>query len=114
MRVLTQPIGGYSINSDHPTPSIKSKLDTAAKILQRYPDLHVQIEGHADSTGSYAVNMKVGQRRADAAKAYLVEKGIAADRITAVSKGKTNPIAPNTTKETRWKNRRVQVVRLNK
>ena len=109
MQLLEKPVAGYTINNTSPIPSIKSRLDETAEILQRYPDLHIQIEGHACEIGSHAVNMQIGQRRADAVKAYLVEKGIAADRITSVSKGKTQPIAPNTTEENRRKNRRVEM-----
>jgi outer membrane protein OmpA-like peptidoglycan-associated protein len=108
-QVLDKPVAAYAINSASPSPSTKLELDEAAEILQRYPDLRVQIVGHACDIGSDAANVEIGQRRADAAKAYLVEKGIAADRITTVSKGKTQPVAPNTTEENRRKNRRVEI-----
>ena len=110
MQFLTTTIAGYPINIVTPTPSMKLKLDTVADILQRYPDLHVQIEGHTCNFGSDAVNMRIGQRRAEAAKACLVEKGIAADRITTVSKGRAEPVAPNTSEENRRKNRRILIL----
>jgi outer membrane protein OmpA-like peptidoglycan-associated protein len=54
--------------------------------------------------------MSIGLRRAEAAKAYLVEKGVAPERIQTVSKGETEPIVPNIGEENRRKNRRVKIV----
>jgi outer membrane protein OmpA-like peptidoglycan-associated protein len=57
--------------------------------------------------GTKAVNLSIGLRRAEAAKAYLVAKGVAAERIRTASKGETEPLVPNTSEENRRKNRRV-------
>ena len=66
--------------------------------------------GHADSTGSDAYNMKLSMRRAEnAVKAYLVSKGIEANRVYTEGKGERQPIASNRTKEGRAKNRRVEI-----
>jgi len=65
--------------------------------------------GNTDSVGTDAYNMALGQRRAQAVKAYLVSKGIDASRIYTESKGKSNPVASNATAEGRAKNRRVDV-----
>lgn len=65
--------------------------------------------GNTDSVGTDAYNMALGQRRAAAVKAYLVSKGLPADRIYTESKGKSNPVASNATAEGRAKNRRVDV-----
>jgi OmpA-OmpF porin, OOP family len=65
--------------------------------------------GNTDSIGTDAYNLALGQRRATAVKAYLVSKGIPADRIYTESKGKANPVASNTTAEGRAKNRRVDI-----
>ena len=110
MQRLGTPVDGYPIDIANPTPSIQSKLDAVAEILLRYPDLHVQIAGHTCNLGADAVNLQVGQRRADAAKAYLVEKGVAAHRITTVSKGETEPVVLNTSEKNRRKNRRILIV----
>lgn len=66
--------------------------------------------GHADSTGPDAYNMKLSVRRAEGAvKAYLVSKGIEANRVYTEGKGEKQPIASNRTKEGRAKNRRVEI-----
>jgi OmpA-OmpF porin, OOP family len=84
-------------------------VDNLAAVMKQYPDLKVTIEGHTDSVGSAALNKKLSQQRADAVKKYMVEKsGIDAKRLTAKGFGPDKPIASNTTKEGRQKNRRVE------
>jgi len=65
--------------------------------------------GHTDWTGSDAYNQKLSERRAASVKTYLVENGIDANRIYTEGKGKTSPVAPNTTREGRAQNRRVEI-----
>lgn len=65
--------------------------------------------GHTDSIGTDAYNQKLGQRRAEAVKAYLVSQGIDKNRIYTESKGESQPVADNRTREGRAKNRRVEV-----
>jgi outer membrane protein OmpA-like peptidoglycan-associated protein len=72
-----------------------------------------QIEGHTDSKGSDAYNLRLSQRRAQSVVQYLIEQiGVEADRLFAVGKGEQEPIADNSTGEGRQKNRRVQIVNL--
>lgn len=69
----------------------------------------VIVAGHTDSIGSDAYNQKLSMRRAEAVKAYLVSKGIAANRVTAEGKGEKQPVADNRKREGRAKNRRVEI-----
>lgn len=86
-----------------------SALDRAAKLLDQHLELKVQIAGHADSTGPEAFNLKLSKRRARSVVGYLVEKGVAEDRLTVRAFGEWSPIAPNETKEGRAKNRRCEI-----
>ena len=90
-------------------PEGKAKLDDLVDKLKAV-NLEVIIAiGHTDSIGSKAYNQKLSVRRAETVKAYLVSKGIDANRIQTKGKGKAQPIADNRTKEGRAKNRRVEI-----
>ena len=91
-------------------PEGKAKLDEAVALMKKYPDIHVDVNGYTDSIGSEAYNLKLSQRRAESAVAYLVSQGIAASRLTAKGFGKTNFVADNKTEEGRAKNRRVELI----
>ncbi len=88
----------------------KAKLDEVALKMQQEPRLKAVITGYADDRGSDEYNQRLGLRRAEACKEYLVkEKGISEDRIEARSGGESNPIGDNTTEEGRKQNRRVEI-----
>ena len=72
--------------------------------------LVVVVEGHTDSIGSDAYNMKLSQRRAATVRDYMVENGISPSRIKTEAFGKTKPIASNKTAAGRAQNRRVDIV----
>jgi outer membrane protein OmpA-like peptidoglycan-associated protein len=89
------------------TPNSYPALNELATIMQEDYALLLDIEGHTDNVGSDTSNLKLSEQRAEAAKQYLIQKGINAQRISATGFGETQPIAPNTTKEGRAQNRRI-------
>ena len=91
-------------------PEFYPILDEAAAELQKpaCAKKNVTIVGNTCNMGSDKYNMKLSEKRAAAAKQYLVGKGLSADRFTAVGKGESNPIADNKTKKGRAMNRRVE------
>lgn len=80
--------------------------------LQENPERRIEVRGHTDSTGSPAVNLDLSQRRAQAVRDALIDMGIDPGRITAVGYGQDFPIADNSTRAGRAKNRRVEVYNL--
>jgi outer membrane protein OmpA-like peptidoglycan-associated protein len=85
-------------------------VDRIATFLQRYPQRTVEIEGFTDNVGGPAYNQELSERRADAVRFALVDRGIAATRITARGYGMSSPIASNADATGRQMNRRVEVV----
>jgi peptidoglycan-associated lipoprotein len=79
-------------------------------ILKDYPDYKLSIEGHCDERGSAEYNMALGQERADAAKAYLVQVGIPSGQLATVSYGKEKPVCDEHDEACWQKNRRVHIV----
>ena len=73
------------------------------------PKLVVEIAGHTDNVGGEEYNMKLSQSRAESVRDYLLKKGIAADRVTAVGYGYTQPVEDNSTEAGRARNRRTEV-----
>jgi outer membrane protein OmpA-like peptidoglycan-associated protein len=104
--------GGVLFRSAESTllSSAQVKLDQVAKALLDVPARNLIVEGHTDSRGSTSYNQDLSQRRADAVRDYLVQRGYPADRIQALGKGKGSPIADNASPEGRANNRRVEIV----
>jgi peptidoglycan-associated lipoprotein len=85
-------------------------LQANAAILKKYPEWVITIEGHSDERGTAEYNLALGNRRAAAAKAYLISLGIPADRLRTVSYGKEFPFEPAHTEAAWSKNRRAHFV----
>lgn len=91
-------------------PAATSELNAIVQLMKENPKLNVSLYGHADATGTEAYNMGLSERRADAARDYLITNGIAPERITTVRWfGESEPVAPNDTSEGRALNRRVEI-----
>ena len=91
-------------------PSAQVKLDQVANALLAVRARNLIVEGHTDSQGSASYNQGLSQRRADAVRDYLVQRGYPTDRIQARGKGKGSPIADNASPEGRANNRRVEII----
>ncbi|NUN04141.1 MAG: peptidoglycan-associated lipoprotein Pal [Bdellovibrio sp.] len=90
----------------------KSKKDVATNVawMKANPKAKVQIEGHCDSRGTIEYNVALGERRANAVKAYMVSSGISADRLSVISYGKEKPLETGDSESAWAKNRRANFV----
>lgn len=93
-------------------PSSLPELDSLVRVLNTSTISKIEINGHTDSTGNEKANIELSQKRADAVKKYLMSKGINPDRIIATGFGSAKPISPNSTEESRRRNRRVEAILL--
>jgi len=90
-------------------PKYNKEIQKIADVMKKYPDLNIVVEGHTDNVGGKQYNLKLSQRRSEAIKKVMVKKfKIKASRIKAKGFGFSKPIASNSTKEGRQKNRRVE------
>jgi outer membrane protein OmpA-like peptidoglycan-associated protein len=87
----------------------KKELDVVKDFMTKNQSVKLSLEGHTDNSGSDKVNDPLSQKRADAAKAYLVSKGIEAGRLTTAGFGSQQPVADNKTAAGKAKNRRVEI-----
>jgi outer membrane protein OmpA-like peptidoglycan-associated protein len=87
----------------------RANIESLAKILNKYPDTNILIEGDTDNTGTNDYNQGLSERRAQAVAAFQKGLGVDASRISTVGLGELNPIASNDTDYGRQQNRRVEV-----
>jgi peptidoglycan-associated lipoprotein len=83
----------FDSDSSELSPTAQATLDKQARWLQQYARYNFTVEGHADERGTREYNFALGARRAEAAKQYLVARGIPASRIHTISYGKERPVA---------------------
>jgi peptidoglycan-associated lipoprotein len=91
----------------------QAALREQANYLTQYPNIRATIEGHCDERGTREYNLALGERRANAAKNYLVSLGVAPDRLSTVSYGKERPVAVGSNEDAWARNRRAVTVVLN-
>jgi outer membrane protein OmpA-like peptidoglycan-associated protein len=84
------------------------ELDRLVKIMKDNPTIEIELSGHTDNRGAANANLQLSEQRVEAVKQYLIEKGVAAKRITGRGYGGSRPIAPSDTEENRQRNRRVE------
>lgn len=102
----------YDSNSSYVRTEAYPLLDEVASILEKNPEMEVEVQGHTDNTGSAKYNQWLSEKRAQKVKDYLVSKGIDPSRLEAKGYGLTQPVASNATGEGRAQNRRVELKRL--
>ena len=100
----------FAVDSDQIDAPGQTALQANAQILNQYPEWTLTIEGHCDKTGSPEYNLALGERRALAARDYLVSLGIDAGRLRTVSYGNEFPFVPGDSEEAYSKNRRAHFV----
>jgi len=101
----------FKTGSAELTPESAARLDQAVETARAYPEITVEVGGHTDSQGNAESNRTLSQQRAESVRNYLIEKGVAPERITAVGYGEDYPVADNATAEGRALNRRVEMKR---
>jgi|UniRef100_A0A8J4M658 peptidoglycan-associated lipoprotein len=93
---LVQNVGDrvfYAFDKSNLSDEAKSTLTRQAEWLKKYPQVQIQLAGNCDDRGTEEYNLALGQRRANAARDFLVSQGVAASRITTISYGKDRPTA---------------------
>ena len=103
----------FATNESILTTRSRDTLRKQATWLRKNSDVNVVIEGHADERGTREYNLALGERRANAAKDYLMTYGISADRISVISYGKERPVDPGSNPLSWSKNRRSVTVKAN-
>ena len=96
----------FDLDKSEIRPDARDALTKDAEFLRSYPDIRISLEGHCDERGSTEYNLGLGQRRAEAAKNYLVSLGITANRIDTVSWGKERPFCTEHNESCWQQNRR--------
>ena len=102
----------FETNSAKLKAESSDTLDKVAESLKANPDVHVQVAGHTDNTGSAAYNLKLSDKRAKSVMDYLISKGVPASQLSEKGYGLTEPVGDNKTAEGRAKNRRVGLRRM--
>lgn len=106
--VLGENAVRFDFNKSTLTAAAKANLDKLVPVFTDYPDTNIVIYGYTDSKGADDYNLNLSQQRAEAVKAYLNKKGVAAARFTTTGMGEADPIESNETDAGRSKNRRVE------
>jgi len=107
---ITQQIH-FEYNKDKIRPESFPILDAVVEVLQKNPDIKLEVQGHTDNRGGAAYNKNLSNRRAASVRKYLLGKGITESRLTSMGYGFDRPLVDNSTDQNRALNRRVQFIR---
>jgi outer membrane protein OmpA-like peptidoglycan-associated protein len=99
----------FDFNKSDIRPDSRPVLDEAADVLKEHPNVRLAVEGYTDDIGSDAYNEQLSVRRAEAVFRYLVNRGVAPERMEVVGYGESRPVANNDTEAGRAENRRVEL-----
>ena len=99
----------FAIDSYQLQSTATANIESLVRILNKYPDTNILVEGDTDNTGSDDYNQRLSERRAQAVADYQKSLGVTGSRVSTVGLGESNPIASNDTEDGRRQNRRVEV-----
>ena len=99
----------FDFDKSNLRPQSKDNIQSLAKILNKYSDTDIVVEGDTDNTGSNEYNVGLSDRRAQSVSSYLTSLDVSGSRISNIGLGETNPVASNNTEVGRQQNRRVEV-----
>jgi outer membrane protein OmpA-like peptidoglycan-associated protein len=108
--IVNMPDVLFHINSATLKSDARERLAKVAGILIAYPDIHVEVDGYTDNTGSANYNQQLSEQRADTVRHYLVQQGVPSASVDAKGFGPSDPVASNDTPQGRQQNRRVDLV----
>jgi outer membrane protein OmpA-like peptidoglycan-associated protein len=109
--VLSDDSVKFTLSSSQLSPEAQTRLDDfVTKLTSDNRNVYVEIQGHTDSTGSDAGNLRLGEARAEAVRLFMNRKGVPLNRMATISYGDSSPVAPNSTRAGRAQNRRVVLV----
>ena len=105
-RILSGPIAHFEFDKAQLTDQDRQKLQTLAKAMKAHPAARIQIAGNCDELGTTEYNLALGQRRAEVARKYLADLGVASSRVDTISYGEERPVATGHDAESHAANRR--------
>ncbi len=109
--VLSDDAVKFPVNKHELSAEAREQLDAFAERLKaENKNVYLEIQGHTDATGADALNLRLGEARAETVRRYLNKQGVALNRMSTISYGKAEPVESNKTREGRSKNRRVVVI----
>ena len=109
--VLSDDSVKFPTDASQLSPEAEQRLgEFARRLASENKNVYLEIQGFTDATGSEQHNMELGEQRAEAVRRFLNRQGVALNRMSTISYGQENPVAPNNTREGRAQNRRVAII----